>query len=199
LTTFSRLLIDPNRGEHDPTLVMRYSDGAIVPGNARIDSEEIERRRAAFWRPYRDAIAAKIEEMTRAAGAPAILSVHSFTPFWRGRARPWKFGVLWDRDPRLPKALLHGVAEALGLAASEVGDNEPYDGALEGDTIDACATPLGLANALIEIRQDLIDTPERALEWADRFADALRAPLADEGMRSPTHFGSRVASKLHPA
>src|SRR5689334_13164883 len=34
LSTYSRLLIDPNRGLDDPTLVMRYSDGAIVPGNA---------------------------------------------------------------------------------------------------------------------------------------------------------------------
>ena len=34
LSTFSRLLIDANRGEDDPTLIMRLSDGAIVPGNA---------------------------------------------------------------------------------------------------------------------------------------------------------------------
>ena len=52
LSTFSRLLIDPNRGADDPTLVMRYSDGAIVPGNARIDAAEIARRRERFWAPY---------------------------------------------------------------------------------------------------------------------------------------------------
>ncbi|HBH40839.1 MAG TPA: N-formylglutamate amidohydrolase, partial [Rhizobiales bacterium] len=34
LTRFSRLLIDPNRGLDDPTLVMQISDGLIVPGNA---------------------------------------------------------------------------------------------------------------------------------------------------------------------
>ena len=33
LTCYSRLLIDPNRGEDDPTLIMRLSDGAVVPGN----------------------------------------------------------------------------------------------------------------------------------------------------------------------
>src|ERR1700710_1371361 len=48
LSTFSRLLIDPNRGADDPTLVMRLSDGAVVPGNARADAAEIERRIAAY-------------------------------------------------------------------------------------------------------------------------------------------------------
>ena len=54
LSTFSRLLIDPNRGADDPTLVMRYSDGAIVPGNARADAAEIARRLERFWAPYRN-------------------------------------------------------------------------------------------------------------------------------------------------
>ena len=39
LTRFSRLVIDPNRGADDPSLVMRVSDGAIIPGNAGIDAE----------------------------------------------------------------------------------------------------------------------------------------------------------------
>src|SRR5437588_182817 len=43
LTTFSRLLIDPNRGADDPTLIMRISDGAVLPGKARIHAEENER------------------------------------------------------------------------------------------------------------------------------------------------------------
>ena len=37
LTRYSRLLIDPNRGRDDPTLVMQLSDGRIVPGNAAVD------------------------------------------------------------------------------------------------------------------------------------------------------------------
>src|ERR1700727_3856564 len=63
LSTYSRLLIDPNRGLDDPTLVMRYSDGAIVPGNAYIDAAEIARRSARFWAPYRQEIAATVDAM----------------------------------------------------------------------------------------------------------------------------------------
>ena len=52
LSRFSHLRIDPNRGVDDPTLVMRLSDGEIIPGNARIGAEEIEYRHAHYWRPY---------------------------------------------------------------------------------------------------------------------------------------------------
>ena len=114
LSTFSRLLIDPNRGADDPTLVMRVSDGAIVPGNARIDAAEIERRIRRFWRPYREAIAETAERMIAAGEPPAIVSIHSFTPVWRGAPRVWKIGLLWDRDPRLSEPLLDALAGGAG-------------------------------------------------------------------------------------
>ncbi|HTR12426.1 MAG TPA: N-formylglutamate amidohydrolase [Roseiarcus sp.] len=197
LSTFSRLLIDPNRGADDPTLVMRYSDGAIVPGNARVDAVEIARRRGRFWEPYRNRIVATIEKMMASGEPPAIISIHSFTPLWRGVPRRWKVGVLWDRDDRIPKPLIEELLGEPNIHESGVGDNEPYDGALAGDTIDAVATPLMLANALIEMRQDLIDSPERAAEWADRLARLLKPILADRRAREPKDFGSR-ARKIRP-
>ena len=86
LTKFSRLLIDANRGGDDPTLVMKISDGAIIPGNADVDDAEIERRKALYWQPYRDAVAAALEELAAAGPPPAIVSIHSFTPVMRGNA-----------------------------------------------------------------------------------------------------------------
>ena len=192
LSSFSRLLIDPNRGPDDPTLVMRYSDGAIVPGNARVDAAEIERRRQRFWAPYRQKIEATIEAMLATAEPPALVSVHSFTPVWRGVARRWKVGVLWDRDDRIATPLLEALRAEHDLQPHGIGDNEPYDGALAGDTIDAVATARGLANALIEIRQDLIDRPAGALAWAERLARLLGPILADKHARTPRHFGSRA-------
>ena len=192
LSTFSRLLIDPNRGADDPTLVMRYSDGAIVPGNARIEAAEIARRRERFWAPYRDKITATVEAMLATGEPPALVSIHSFTPVWRGAARRWKAGVLWDRDDRIAKPLLEALQAEPDLHAHGIGDNEPYDGGLAGDTIDAVATARGLANALIEIRQDLIAEPAGAAAWADRFARLLKPILADRETRAPRDFGSRA-------
>jgi predicted N-formylglutamate amidohydrolase len=196
LSTFSRLLIDPNRGADDPTLVMRISDGAIVPGNARIDAGEVDRRRRLFWSPYRDAIEAKIEAMLATGEPPAIVSLHSFTPIWRGHPRPWKVGVLWDADPRLPTTLLEALTGEGDLSPDEIGDNEPYDGALAGDTIDSSATRRGLSNALIEVRQDLIATQEHAEAWADRLARLIPPLVASSGAREPSDMGSRVVGGM---
>ena len=192
LSAFSRLLIDPNRGADDPTLVMRYSDGAIVPGNARIDAAEIATRRERFWAPYRGTIEATVEAMLATGEPPALVSIHSFTPVWRGAARRWKVGVLWDRDDRIPGPLLAALHAEPDLQAHGIGDNEPYDGALAGDTIDAVATARGLANALIEVRQDLIDETVAATAWADRFARLLKPILVDPAARAPRRFGSRA-------
>jgi predicted N-formylglutamate amidohydrolase len=197
LSTYSRLIIDPNRGLDDPTLVMRYSDGAIVPGNAYIDAVEIARRSAQFWTPYRQEIAATVDAMSATGEPPALISIHSFTAVWRGLARPWKIGVLWDRDERIPKPLIEALLAEPDLCADDVGDNEPYDGALAGDTIDATATSRGLANALIEIRQDLTAESNTAFAWAERIARLLRPILADRRSRAPADFGSRGRGAAH--
>jgi predicted N-formylglutamate amidohydrolase len=197
LSTYSRLIIDPNRGLEDPTLVMRYSDGAIVPGNAYIDAAEIDRRSARFWAPYRQEIAATVDAMMATGEPPALISIHSFTDVWRGFSRPWKIGVLWDRDDRIPKPLIQALIAEPDLSADDVGDNEPYDGALAGDTIDATATSRGLANALIEIRQDQIAERTNALAWAERIARLLRPILADARSRAPADFGTRARGQAH--
>lgn len=176
LSRFSRLLIDPNRGADDPTLVMRISDGALIPGNARIDAAEIAKRREKFWRPYRDAAIAEVERMTASGKIPSVVSIHSFTPVWKGAPRPWHVALLWDCDPRLAKPLIAGLAGAGDLV---VGDNEPYDGALNGDTMYELGTSRGLPHALFEIRQDLIADDKGQQAWAERIAQELRPVLAD--------------------
>lgn len=174
LTCFSRLLIDVNRGADDPTLVMRLSDGRIIPGNATIDADEIAARRQLYWQPYRDAIGQTIDAMSARGPVPALVSIHSFTPVWRGNRRPWEIAALWDADARLPQPLMAALMEA----GFTVGDNEPYDGALHGDTLYGQATQRGLAHVLIETRQDLIDSIVKANALADRLAALLKPILA---------------------
>jgi predicted N-formylglutamate amidohydrolase len=167
LSRFSRLLIDPNRGLDDPTLIMRLSDGAVVPGNRSVDAAERQLRIAHFHQPYHRAIDGEIGRMAGAGLTPFIVSVHSFTPMWKGFARPWHAGILWDRDAAVAQALLDGFRAQGDLV---VGDNEPYHGALEGDTMNTHATARGLPHALIEIRQDLIATKTGVDEWVERVA-----------------------------
>ncbi|MGU3406042.1 N-formylglutamate amidohydrolase [Methylobacterium brachiatum] len=176
LTNFSRLIIDPNRGRSDPTLVMRLSDGAVVPGNARIDEAGKQARIARFYAPFDAAIDEAVAAAEAAGRPPAILTMHSFTPYWRGIARPWQVGILYDRDERFARPLIAALeADPAGLT---VGDNQPYGGGLPGDTIDRHATARGLPNALVEIRQDLIAGAAGQEEWAERFARILRPLIA---------------------
>ena len=162
-----------------------------------IGAAEIARRSAQFWEPYRQEIAATVDAMIAAGEPPAVISIHSFTAVWRGFLRPWKVGILWDRDDRMLKPLVQGLLAEPDLFADDVGDNEPYDGALAGDTIDAIATSRGLANALIEIRQDLITEKKHAEAWAERIARILRPALADRRSRAPADFGSRARGSVH--
>ena len=198
LSTFSRLLIDANRGGDDPTLVMRVSDGALVPGNARIDAAEIAGRRGRYWAPYRAAVQATVEAMLASGEPPAILSIHSFTPHWRGHARPWKVGVLWDADSRLAAPLIGALGAEPDIGPAAVGDNEPYAGGLPGDTINAVATARGLANALIELRQDLIGERAAAEAWADRLARIVAPLVASAATRTPQDWGSPAEGRPPP-
>ena len=187
LTCFSRLLIDPNRGEDDPTLIMRLSDGAVVPGNTTCDAAERERRLNRFHRPYHSAVACQIDTMIASGVPPVLLSFHSYTPVWKGSQRPWHAGILWDRDQRFAKPLIEKLAAEHGL---RIGDNEPYLGSLKNDTMYRHGTGRGLPHALLEVRNDLIASPAGVLEWADRLDPILRDILAEKDLREVRHYGS---------
>jgi predicted N-formylglutamate amidohydrolase len=176
MSCFSRLLIDPNRGEDDPTLIMKISDGAIIQGNHPITGQEWNRRIALFHRPYHDTVSAMIASVAEVTGkAPLVISLHSFTPFWKGVARPWHAAVLWDSDPRAAVPLIDALSRTGDIV---VGNNEPYDGALKGDTMYRHCMKAGIPHLLLEVRQDLIADDAGVDAWTDRLApvfDALNA------------------------
>jgi predicted N-formylglutamate amidohydrolase len=187
LSRFSRLLIDPNRGEDDPTLVMRIADGALVPGNARIGRDEIQNRIERFYRPYDQAIGETLARMEATARAPVVLSMHSYTPAMKGKPRPWHATVIWDFDPRLNLALLSALEREADIL---VAGNEPYHGGYRGDTLDRHVIRAGIAHALLEIRQDLIGDEAGAKSWAGRLHRLLRPLLADPTLRERRVFGA---------
>lgn len=174
MTRVSRLLIDVNRGEDDPTLIMRLSDGAIIPGNRHLDDAERATRIARWYRPYDDAIDRTVAKVAAAGRPPVLLGMHSFTETWKGVLRPWHVGVLWERDPRIAMPLLAALRREPGLV---VGDNEPYPGQYEGDTLWRHATRPGLPFCSLEIRQDLIAGEAGQAAWGRRLARILTVVL----------------------
>lgn len=177
-SNFSRLVIDPNRGVEDPTLLMKLYDGTIIPANRHAGPQELEERLAKCYRPYHRAL----DALMRRRVDPVLLSIHSFTPQLQGRAkRPWEIGVLYADDARLARALLDVLNEEPDLT---VGDNEPYLGHLPGDAVDRHALANDHLNVLIELRNDLIETEAQQHAWAERLAPMLEIALANTDLNS---------------
>jgi predicted N-formylglutamate amidohydrolase len=172
VSNFSRLVIDPNRGEDDPTLIMKLYDGSVIPANRHVDATERERRLTAYHRPYH----AALSRMAARRDDIAIVAVHSFTPQLHGRPpRPWDVGVLHAGDARLSDPLIDLLEAEPDLV---VGRNEPYPGHLPGDAIDRHALAHGRHNTLIELRNDLIEAEVGQTHWAARLAPLLKQALA---------------------
>ena len=179
----SRLVIDCNRRLGDPTSIAQVSDEVEVPGNRGLGAADRQARADAIFTPYHAAIAALLDARSAAGRPPVLLSMHSFTPVFGGFERPWHVGVLWDRDPRLPVPLLARLAADPALC---VGDNQPYSGRDgHGFSIRHHGEGRGLPYALIELRQDLIDTRAGADQWAARLAAILGELLADPAIFRP--------------
>jgi len=183
LGNFSRLVIDLNRPPYDLTSVREISDGVLVPGNRNLSSKDTAQRVASIFEPYHSEIAAAMERAAQHVAAPALVSVHSFTPVMKGFERPWHIGVLFGSDMRIANPLMAALSKNPEIS---VGENKPYSGYdLYGYSVETHAMPNGYPNILLEIRQDLIDTHYGVAKWAAIIADALAPILDDKDLYQP--------------
>lgn len=162
IAAVSRLVCDLNRDETAQGLVPDASDGHPIPGNVGVDREE---RLARFHRPYHTALADWLDD----AQPALILSLHSFTPHLasRNEPRPWQVGVLYNQDNRAARIAIPLLA-AEGL---NVGDNLPYSGRDLNYTMNRHAEAHGRPYLGVELRQDLVQTPESHDRWAGFLAN----------------------------
>lgn len=172
LSRFSRLVCDPNREPGQASFVVREIDGQVLSFNRDVDEAERARRRARYFDPFHDALDAAIETRLAAGPPPALCAVHSFTPVYLGRARAMEVGVLFDaydaRAFRLESALLEEGFEAVLNAPYSARDGFIHSANRHGNLH-------GIPYVELEVRQDLIDTPDRASAVAERIARALPA------------------------
>ncbi len=180
LSGYSRLVVDTNRRLEHPESIARVSDGTTIPGNAGVTPEEALRRaEACFW-PYHRRIGAGLAGFAERGIRPVIISMHGFTPVLAGVERPWHIGVLWDEDGRIALPLIESLRTNTDLV---IGDNEPYSGRLRyGYSIEVHATEVGLANVLIEMREDQVAGREEQERTADLLAHLLAPILEDPAL-----------------
>jgi predicted N-formylglutamate amidohydrolase len=171
---YSRLVIDCNRPPGVPSSIPEISEHTPIPGNVGLsEAQRTARGRDIFW-PYHNRIAAELDARRHAGRPAALIALHSFTPVFKGEARRWHAGVLYNRDPRFAHRLLALLGAEGDLV---VGDNAPYTVTDASDyTIPVHAERRGLHHVLVEIRQDLVAAEPGQRAWADRLARLL--PLA---------------------
>ena len=193
MTNFSRLLIDVNRGIDDPTLVMKISDGNIISGNESIsflwESKNKSERINNFYNCYHEKISDLIEKSIKKNIYPAILSIHSFTPFWRNKKRQTELGILWDKDDRVPNIFFKYFEDETEF---NIGNNDPYVGYLKNDSLYRHATLRGLPNILLELRQDLIINQARQRKMAEIIAKPLLDNINNASLFKKIFFGSKT-------
>src|SRR5690606_33001894 len=172
---YSRLVIDRNRPTHLPSSIPTVSEDTRIPGNEGISPAERKARIDAVFRPYHAAIEEILDARAR-AGVPTILiAMHSFTPVYNGVSRPWRLGLLYDRDTRLAGAMLRILNDD---AAPYIGDKLPYAVSAETDyTLPVHGDRRGLLHAGLEIRQDQIAEPAGQAAWATWLELLLRRVL----------------------
>ncbi len=168
---YSRLVIDCNRDPSVPASIVEISEATEVPGNQDISQAERRVRQGELFWPYHNRISAELDRRKAAGRETFLISMHSFTPSFKGIPRPWQVGVLYNRDRSLAEITLELLKEEGDLV---VGDNEPYHVSdLSDYTIPVHGERRGLPHVEIEIRQDLIESEAGQRAWAERFARLL--------------------------
>jgi len=168
---YSRLVIDCNRPPGSETSIPETGEFTPIPGNIGLSESRKATRVREIFRPYHDRIEAELD-LRRKAGRPAaLIAMHSFTPVFKGLARPWHVGVLYNRDTRFAHLLMALLKRKEGLV---VGDNEPYSVTDASDyTIPIHGERRGLPHVAIEVRDDLIANDKGLRAWAPLLARLL--------------------------
>jgi len=180
LSAYSRLVIDCNRRPGVPSSIAEISENTVIPGNRGLAPSQVEQRVREVFAPYHACIVAELERRKRVGQPTILIAMHSFTPAFKGVSRPWHVGMLYNRDKRLAQALLRLLAREPALV---VGDNEPYAVSdLSDYGVVEYGERLGNPHIEIEIRQDLLETPEGQAHWAHRFAALLPEACALAGL-----------------
>jgi predicted N-formylglutamate amidohydrolase len=179
----SRLIIDCNRATDASSLIVTESERRPVPANRAISEEERARRIDRIHAPYHDAIDLCLDHRMANGRPTALVAIHSYTPVYFGKARPWQVGILFDEDRRLSDVLIAGLEADPALT---VGINQPYspaDGVYY--TLRRHAQSHGLPTVMVEIRNDEIGDEAGQRDWAGRLANILFA--ATPGLFESSH------------
>lgn len=168
LQRYSRLVYDCNRPPDSADAMPEISETTHIPGNRHLSPDERLARTREIYRPFHAAVADLLDRRAAEGTRSMVVTIHSFTPVYKGKPRAVELGILHDRDRGLADKLIRSFPTV------DARLNEPYgpdDGVLH--TLNLHAAPRGLTHAMIEIRNDFLLDERRQVEWAERLSAAL--------------------------
>lgn len=168
LQRYSRLAYDCNRPPESPDSIPEISEVTVIPGNRKLSAEDRLARARDIYRPFHDGVSLALDRRAAAGLKSILVSIHSFTPVYKGKERSVELGILHDRDTTLSSRLIKGFPNV------DARLNEPYgpkDGVLH--TLNLHGFARGLQHAMIEIRNDLVSSERGQDEWAQRLSVPL--------------------------
>ncbi|MFZ5957249.1 N-formylglutamate amidohydrolase [Pseudomonas knackmussii] len=169
VSNYSRLFLDYNRKKYDPGCIRVDMGGIPIPGNINLSEAERDIRERIARHPVESAVADWVEG--KISRAKAIISIHSFSPLWDNDFRSCEVGVMWKGDDGLPLRLINAIGQQ---DVFRVDDNEPYS-FKENDwfTLDRHGISVGVPNAYIEVRNDLIQSDGLVDKMSDVLVKAI--------------------------
>ncbi|PZF78870.1 N-formylglutamate amidohydrolase [Aestuariivirga litoralis] len=168
LQRYSRLAYDCNRPPESPDSIPEVSELTAIPGNKKLSAADRLARARDIYRPFHDGVSAVLDKRAAEGQRSLVVSIHSFTPVYKGKPRSVELGILHDRDTTLSSKLIKSFPNI------DARLNEPYgpkDGVLH--TLNLHGFARGLQHAMIEIRNDLVATERGQDEWAQRLSVPL--------------------------
>ncbi|WHS58542.1 N-formylglutamate amidohydrolase [Pseudomonas sp. G2-4] len=167
---YSRLLIDLNRPLHVPDSIPPQSEIYQVPGNQALDEATREYRRQCLFHPFHDRLRTLIDQRLAANRPVRVVGIHSFTPVFYGQPRALEAGVLFGEAKDYAQHIVDGLSRHSLRAAG----NQPYKiNPLTDMTVPEHGDARGLDSVLIEVRNDLLRSPESVRAWSAYLAPLL--------------------------
>lgn len=172
---YSRLAYDCNRPPESDDAMPALSEIYKIPGNQDIPTDERDARIAEIYTPFKAALEKTIAARKAAGRKTVLVTVHSFTPIYKGNHRSVEIGILHDSDSRIADIMLEEGGRRGGY---DIRRNEPY-GPADGvtHTLKLHGLENGLANVMIEVRNDLIANEAGQEVVASFLVDLLKPAL----------------------
>jgi len=172
LSSYSRLVVDLNRGLDHPDIVKTHSFGKFIPMNQNLSALEKTNRIKSYYAPYHRRMEKEIDALKKMHDNVHYISVHSFSGWIKGKGRDADIGLMYNNSVSLKLAKV--IKKELEKSNLKVKLNEPYSGY---SNLAHCLQKYGkgsnVHNLQIEVNDNHFADAQSAIKITNLLTDAV--------------------------